>query len=50
MRRTRKQKMVRKGPMKAPETKVIKNKIQVSLLINDDFLESFEILVQKMRF
>lgn len=35
--------------MKAPETKVIKNKIQVSLLINDDFLESFEILVQKMR-
>lgn len=36
--------------MKAPETKVIKNKIQVSLLINGDFfLESFEILVQKMR-
>lgn len=35
--------------MKAPETKVIKNKIQVSLLFNDDFLESFEILVQKMR-
>lgn len=35
--------------MKAPETKVIKNKIQVCLLINDDFLESFEILVQKMR-